>query len=94
MLRVLSGPPFSESGHRYNFWVLPQSSGKHEYRASTRGFMPKVASVPKTALVMPVEIPAILRLQDRLVDLQLLDSVGEEASLTIPTVTTLHVGLA
>lgn len=56
--------------------------------------MPKVTSVPKTALVMPVEIPAILRLQDRLVDLQLLDSVGEEASLTIPTVTTLHVGLA
>lgn len=91
---VLRGIPFSESGHRYNLRVFPECSGQLETGTSDRGFMPEVATVSKPALVMPVEIPAILRLQHWLVDLQLFDAVGEKAALSVAAVPALHVSLA
>lgn len=56
--------------------------------------MTKIASVSILAMVILMVIPTLLGFQNGLVDLQLLDSMREEAALAIPAITGLYIGLA
>jgi hypothetical protein len=56
--------------------------------------MPEVAPISKSALVMLMKIATFFRFQDWLVYLQLFDSVSEEATSTIPTVSRLDICFA